>query len=90
MIPYALLEKFPNSELFWSVFSRIWNYMDTFYAVMASNICVFKYERHVGDYSEYTRTFPYLKHLQAIGPSFVIMTRTLSNKVAKIFCKELK
>ena len=32
---------------------------------------------------------PYLKHLQAIGPSFVIVTKPLNNKVGNIFCKGL-
>ena len=35
-------------------------------------------------------TFPFLKHLQTIDPSFAIITKPLSNKIGKSFCKGLK
>ena len=34
--------------------------------------------------------FPYLKHLQAIDPSFVTITKPLSNKILQTCCKGLK
>ena len=34
--------------------------------------------------------FPYLKHLQAIDPSFVTMTKLSSNELKKTIEKELK
>ena len=34
--------------------------------------------------------FPYLKHLQAIDPSFVPITKSLSNKKGKTFCEGFK
>ena len=35
-------------------------------------------------------TFHFLKHLQAIDPSFVTITKPLSNKIGETFCEELK
>ena len=35
-------------------------------------------------------TFPFLKSLQEIYPSFETITKPLSSKVAEIFCKGLK
>ena len=34
--------------------------------------------------------FPYLKHLQAVEPSFVNITKTLSSKIGETFCEGLK
>ena len=38
----------------------------------------------------YPSAFTYLKHLQSIDPSFLTITKTLSNKVGETFCKGLK
>ena len=35
-------------------------------------------------------TFPYLKHLQAIYPSFITITKLLSNTIGKSFCERFK
>ena len=35
-------------------------------------------------------TFPFLKHLQVINPSFVTFTKPLSNKIIEKFCEGLK
>ena len=37
-----------------------------------------------------TTMFLYLKYLQSIDPSFVYITKELSNKIAKTFCQGLK
>ena len=34
--------------------------------------------------------FPYLKHLQAIDPSFVAITKSLRKTIEDTFCKGLK
>ena len=34
--------------------------------------------------------FPFLKHLQAIDPSFATITKPLSNKIGGAFCDGLK
>ena len=49
-----------------------------------------KYEQKMKDQSEYFSTFPYLKHLQALVPSFITIIKPLSNKIAEIFCEGLK
>ena len=38
----------------------------------------------------YIPRFPYLKHWQAIHPSFATITKTFSNKTAETFCERLK
>ena len=50
----------------------------------------FKYERNTQYKSEYPLTFPFLKYLQAIDPSFVTITKPLSNKICETFCEGLK
>ena len=50
----------------------------------------FKYERNTQYESEYPLTFPFLKHLQPIDPSFVTVTKPLSNKTGETFCEALK
>ena len=42
------------------------------------------------DWSEYPTPFPYLKYLQAIKPSFVIIMKPLSNKREETFREGLK
>ena len=45
------------------------------------------------DESEYHSSpplFPYLKHLKAIEPSFVTISKLLSNKMGETFCEGLK
>ena len=34
--------------------------------------------------------FPYSKHLQTIGPSFLTIIKLLRNKIAETFCEGLK
>ena len=40
--------------------------------------------------SEYLHPFPYLKHLEAIDPSFVTITKLSSNEIREAFCEVLK
>ena len=47
-------------------------------------------ERNMRDWSEWFPVFPYLKHLQAVEPSFVNITKTLSSKIGETFCEALK
>lgn len=42
------------------------------------------------DWSEYPTPFPYLKYLQAIKPSFVIIIKPFSNKREETFREGLK
>ena len=42
------------------------------------------------DYREDPPTFHYLKHFQVTNPSFVTITKPLSNITEKTFCEELK
>lgn len=37
-----------------------------------------------------TPMFPYLKHLKAIKPSFLTITKLLSNEIGETLCEELK
>ena len=39
--------------------------------------------------SEYPRTFPFLKHFQAIDPSFVTMTKPLNNNTGETYCERM-
>lgn len=39
-----------------------------------------KYDQYMQNSSEYPPLFSYLKHLQAINPSFVFINKLLSNK----------
>ena len=50
----------------------------------------FKHELNIQDYSEYPPTFHYLKHLHLTDPSFVTITKPLSNMTGETFCEELK
>ena len=50
----------------------------------------FKYERNTQYQSEYPLTFPFLKHLQAVNPSFVTITKLFSNKIGETFYEGLK
>ena len=47
-----------------------------------------KYLRYAQN--EYTPTFRYSEHLQAIDPSFVTITKQLDNKIGETFCEGLK
>ena len=37
-----------------------------------------------------TPPFPYLKHLQAVDPSFITITKLSSNEIKETFCEGLK
>ena len=50
----------------------------------------FKYEQKTQYQSEYPLIFTFLKHLQAIDPSIVTITKPLSNKIGEAFCEGLK
>ena len=50
----------------------------------------FKYNQNMRDYSKCVPLFHYFEHLQAIHPSFVIITKPLSSKIGGIFCEGLK
>ena len=42
------------------------------------------------DWSEYPPMFLILKHLQAMNPSFVIITKSLRNKTGETLCERWK
>ena len=50
----------------------------------------FRCVRNIRNCSEYPPTFPYLKNLRAIDPSFVTITKQLNNKIGETFCEGLK
>ena len=50
----------------------------------------FKSKRNIRDWSKYPLTFPYLKDLQAMEPSFLAITKLISNKIRERFRKGLK
>ena len=50
----------------------------------------FKYERNTIYQIQYPLTFPLMKHLQVIYPSFVTIKKPLSNKTGKTFSDRLK
>ena len=49
-----------------------------------------KYERNTSELGWIPLTFPVLKQLQAIDPSFVTITKPLRNKIVETFCEGLK
>ena len=46
-----------------------------------------KYERNTQYQSEHSLTFPFLKHSQAIDPSFVTITKPLNKNIEQIYCE---
>ena len=50
----------------------------------------FKYERNAEYQIKYPLGFTFMKHLQAVGPSFETIAKPLSIKTGKRFCDGLK
>ena len=50
----------------------------------------FKHEQRIRNQGEYPPKCPYLKQSQAIEPSFLTITKSLSNKILETCCELLK
>ena len=57
---------------------------------MASNAWNISNIKEISKIRANTLTLPFLKHLQAINPSFVTITKPLKNKIGETFCEGLK
>ena len=49
-----------------------------------------RYEENIRGQSEYPPKFPLLKHLKAIDPSFVTITKLSNDKIGETVCEGLK
>ena len=50
----------------------------------------FEYRQSMQDQNEYPPLFPYLKHLEAIDPSFETIIKLSSNEIREKTCERLK
>ena len=86
-------------EVLLSIFSRIqsnlnfeikrWlNFNDFLWQAISETFQT--WEQNIIVYTKYPSTFSYLKHLQSNSPSFRTISKPLSNKAGKIFCKGFK
>ena len=57
---------------------------------MTSIFKIFQIWTKYGRLEQIPPPFPHLKHLQAIYPSFVTITKLSSNEIREIFCEGLK